>query len=350
MNPFLITETFDLLPVIERVEAPANFLHNIFFPQNEVTMSDILALEYRRENRHLAPFVSKRSRANNVAREGSKVNFYKPLIIGAKRVIGMDDISRRIFGETPVYSGMTPDERAAQIQTDDLRDLKNRLQNRREWLVAQLMQTNKIVMNAFAEDGRVVETEEISFDGYGVINPTTAWSQESATILDDLKAVCDRIAQDSNLLPTVMIVGSNVENYLLGNDQFKEYFSYTNRDNITALTFKPHYISPSARYIGYLNTLGIEIYSYNATYVDESGQIKPFVEPNNALIGVAGRGKFLYGRVDYLDMSGSWQSVAAQDVPVYGYSADAQTTSLTIMSRCLPVPSVITDFACIKTA
>ncbi|MBQ6296154.1 MAG: major capsid protein [Selenomonadaceae bacterium] len=351
MNPFLVTDTIELLPALEQLPLQANFLTKTFFPNVQQFTSDILAIEYLKNNRRLAPYVTKNSRGINMARERSKVKFYQAPIVGAKRVIGIDDISRRGFGETPIFSTKTPEERAAELQARDLRDLMLMIQARREQMCSELLQTNQIHVKSYADDGKLAATALVEFDGFGVIEPTVEWSDSEATILDDIRAVCDRIAAESNMLPTVMVCGSNVEQYLLRNVQLQNIFLVPDRATLNMLAFQPRYTSPQSRFIGVLSTFGLEIYSYNATYIDdETGEVKNFIDPNTVIIGVAGRGKMAYGRVDYLDMGGSWQSIAAPAVPCYTYNVESQTTSLAIYSRFLPVPEIISDFICLKVA
>lgn len=350
MNPFLVTDTYQLLPALEQIPLQADFLTKTFFSNVIQTTSDILAVEYLKNNRRLAPFVSKNSRGINMAREKSQIKFYQAPIIGAKRVIGIDDISRRGFGEVPVFSTKTPEERAAELQSRDLTDLMNMIQARKEKMCSDLLQTGKIHVKSYADDGKLASEDLIEFDVPGAIVPTVEWDDTNATILDDLQACCDRIAQESNMLPNVMICGSAVERYLRNNAGLKEIYMIPNRETLTMLSMAPKYITPQSRFLGYISSLGLEVYSYLATYVDDDGQVKPYIEPNTVIIGVAGRGKMLQGRVDYLDMGGNFQSIAAPAVPVYNYNVEAQTTSLAIYSRPLPVPEVVTDWLCLKVA
>ena len=351
MNPFLVTDTYQLLPALEQIPLQADFLTKTFFSNVIQTTSDILAVEYLKNNRRLAPFVSKNARGINMAREKSQVKFYQAPIIGAKRVIGIDDISRRGFGEVPVFSTKTPEDRAGDLQIRDMRDLMNMIQARKEKMCSDLLQTGKIHVKSYADDGKLASEDLIEFDTFGVVEPTVEWSDNEATILDDIRAVCDRIAQESNMLPKVMVVGSNVEQYLLHNVQLNNIFLVPDRATLNMLAFQPRYTSPQSRFIGVLSTFGLEIYSYLATFLDdETGQVKKYIDDNTVIIGVAERGKMLYGRVDYLSQAGDWNSIAAPHVPYYSFNTESQTTSLAIYSRPLPVPEVVTDFICLKVA
>lgn len=347
-NPFLIKDTYELLPIVERIKTPDKFLSTTFFPNEVVTTQDILALEYTKQHRRLAPYLVKGSRGVNMSRERSQVKFYKAPLIGAKRVIGLEDISQRAIGESPIFSTKTPGERAAELQARDLRDLLNMIDNRREQMSAELLTTGKVTVRGYADDGQVVDEAEIEFAA-GMPKQTTAWDGANADIYGDLKTVSETIQESAGMIPTVMVCGGNVEDYLLGNKKILDWLTIPTRQNLTMATLEPRYTNPQVRFIGRLNALNLEIYSYNLTYVDDlTGQTKPFIPADHAIIGVPGNGKMMYGAVNWLDSAGSWQSAAAANVPVYNFSTESQTTSLTVFSRCLPMPEVIEDTICLK--
>ncbi|MBQ3434226.1 MAG: major capsid protein, partial [Selenomonadaceae bacterium] len=67
-NPWLITDQFQLLQTVERIKPPASYLVDTWFP-NSITSTltnGYMAVEYRKEGRLLAPFVSKGGRGVNL--------------------------------------------------------------------------------------------------------------------------------------------------------------------------------------------------------------------------------------------------------------------------------------------
>lgn len=348
---YAIRDTYQLLPAVERILPATHFLQDLFFPNKVQTYSDIVSLEYRKGNRTLAPFVTEGViRAGLTAREKSQVRYYKAPVIGARRVIGIDEITGRLFGEAPIYSTKTAAERAADIQAMDLRELLNQVSARREKMAADLMQTGKIELERLAEDGKTVAAGEIDYGDSNIIEATDTWAAPTTDIYGQIKAICDTIAQDSGLLPNVMVVGTNVERYLLSNEEIYRWLTIPNAENLKMMSLAPQYDSPDSRFIGRINSLGLEVRSYQATYMNSAGIATKFLDDDTALIGIAKRGKYIYGSVNYLDMNGSWQTIAGENVPVYSYNMDAQATALTLLSRCLPVPDCLTDTYCIKVA
>lgn len=347
MSPFSITETYELLRVAEAIKVPATYLQSVFFKDVEQSLQDVFPVEFVKKQRRLAPVIVRGARALDMSREKSTVKHWRPPLIGARRTIGLEDISRRIIGEMPVVSTMTPQDRALQMQADDMRDLLSMLVNRREAMAASLLTTGAIPIRGFAEDGQIVDEETITFDADWVVSVQTPWSDETATIYDDIKAAAEYIAEETGILPNVMICGRNIEGYLLKNAQFKE-FAKSFKDSLNVVSFAPQFQSPNARYLGSINALGLEVYSYLGTYFDDAtGTVKRYIPDDMAIIGTAGSGKMLFGRVDLMK-AGQFTSYAAEAVPLYSYSEENQTSSLSLFSRCLPILPVLDSVRCVK--
>ena len=347
MSPWSITDSYSLIQVVEQIQTPTTFLSDVFFAGKETTMQDVLSVEFVKKHRRLAPMIVKGAGALNVSREQSTVKLWKAPLIGARRTIGLEDISRRIIGEMPVISTLTPEDRALKMQADDLRDLLNMLINRREAMGASLLTTGAIPIRGFADDGQLASEETIVFDADWVVGVETPWSNEAATIYDDLKATVDYIAEESGKLPDVMICGRNIEGYLLKNAQFKEW-AKNFRESLTMMSLQPKFQSPHARRLGLISSLGLEAYSYLGTYYDDvTGTVKRYIPDDMVIIGTSGAGKTMFGRVD-LQKDGQFTSYSAEAVPYYSYSNDNQTTSLSVFSRCLPILPVIESVRCLE--
>ena len=350
-NPWLITDQFQLLQTVERIKPPASYLVDTWFP-NSITSTltnGYMAVEYRKEGRLLAPFVSKGGKGVNLNRGTSRIRLYKAPMVAPRRVIGLGDIELRQFGEQPIFSTVTAEQRAAKMQAEDLTDLLRTIQNRKNKMAADIIQTGKTIIRGLADDGVTEEVDEISFDWNGRVSASTDWSDSSADIYGDIKAVSERIQEDSGFIPTLMLCGKNVEKKLLNNAEIFKWLSIPNRENLAMASFSPHYTSPQARFIGHISALNLEIISYAETFTDDDGKVKPFLDPNVAIIGIPGVGRQLYGSVTCMNQAGQWQTIVANNVPVYHADYNAQQSSLTIFSRFLLVPETMSDYACIDT-
>lgn len=264
-------------------------------------------------------------------------------------MIGLGDIELRQFGEQPIFSTVRPEERAARMQAQDLTELLRTIANRKNLMAAQILQTGATTIRGYADDGVTVEVDEIKFAWNGLAGVQTDWDDPAAKIYDDIKGASERIQEDAGIIPTLMLCGRNVEKYLLNNTELYKWMSLPNRENISMMSFAPHYTTPQARFIGYLSALNIEIISYAETYTDDiTGEVKPFLDPDTVIIGIPGQGKQLYGAISWMNQSGQWETIAAENVPVYIADYAAQQSSLTIYSRCLLVPATFADWITLK--
>lgn len=341
-----ITDTLTLMATVEQIDKPATYLSTTFFP-NEFPFfyTTKIAVEYREQGRLLAPYVVSGSRGVNVGRGTSKVMEFSAPMFGARRVIGQRDVEMRQFGEVPVFSTLKPEDRARVMQAQDLNDLLALHANRKEKVAADILQYGKTTMKAYADDGRVIETEEID---YGFTNKdTTDWTDSTAKIYKDLRAVSDFIQQRIGEIPTMVVCGKNVEKYLLNNDEIRNWLMLPNRENLTMASFAPHYTEPQARYIGRISALNMDIVSYGKTYIDEDETVKPYIDDDTVIISVAGRGRVLRGSMAFMEDTG-WKTYAADYVPRYTIDKEANQMSMAVFSRYILVPALLDDHFVLK--
>ena len=152
-NPWSIKDTFELVGICELIKAPASYLVDTFFPKKmPVSNSSYVAVEYRKSGRVLAPYVVKGGSGVNINRGSSRVNLYSAPMMAPKRTIGLQDIELRQFGEQPVFSTITPAERAALMQANDLVELLRTIQNRKAKMASDILQTGQTVIKGYADE------------------------------------------------------------------------------------------------------------------------------------------------------------------------------------------------------
>ena len=234
-------------------------------------------------------------------RETSWIETYTPPMVGPRRTISPEDISQRSFGET-VYSTMTDAQRAAQLQARDLVELQEMIINRKNKMAADILTTGQCEIKGFADDGETQVLDVLKFDGWTQkITPSVTWDNPSATIYADIKNASMMIQENTGVIPTLMLCGKNVENYLIKNGEIREWLAIPNRENLAILSLAPRFTSPQIRRIWLLQSLNLEVYSYTETYTDDDGAVKPFLGDNDVIIAIPGRGRQLHGAVTLLN-------------------------------------------------
>lgn len=343
-------DTLSLMSVMERMKEPASFLLDTFFPQIPATAATSkIMVEYRKGGRRLAPFVVKGSKGVNVARETSWLETYTPPMVGPRRVIAPEDLEHRMFGET-VFSTKTPAQRAAELQARDLVELRDMVINRKNKMAADILTTGKCDIKGYADDGKTVLLDTVSFPGWDQkLTPTTTWDKAGADIWHDIKNMSELIQENTGQIPTLMLCGKNIEDYLLSNEKIFKWLSVPSRENLALLALQPRFVSNQIRRIGLIQSLNLEIYSYAETYTDDDGTVKPFLDPDSVIIANPGRGRQLHGAVNLLnDSLNGYVTYSGQYVPYYSGDKNSQEISLTMYSRFLLAPAWADDWALIK--
>ena len=336
--------TLELVQVVERIKPPATFLVDTMFPQIQQITSDILPVEYNKQQRRVAPYIVEGAKGINIKRDRTKVKLYQCPLMGVRRVIGLNDINRRMIGEQPLFSTKTPQDRAQELAARDLVDLERILTNSRTAQAAELMQEGKITVKAFADDGQTPQEEVLDFLWTGA--KSTDWTAANADILGDLRDASYQIQQNAGLVPTLLICGRNVEGYMTKNKDMKEWLLSANANAPRLVNYQPQFTSPQIRHLGYISALNLEMVSYAETYWDGQKAV-PFLDPDKAILCCPGRGRQIYGSVSLVENK-QWNTYAAKVIPYYQADEAAQTSSLTLFSRFLLVPEDIDDWICLK--
>lgn len=348
-NVFSLNSTLTLLQAIEKVKPPITFLADTLFPEVLQVQTDYVAVETLKHGTRLAPYIVAGSKGIDVAREKSRVQTYRPPMIGARRTISYEDIAMRQFAEQPnIYNSTPLETRQAQLQARDLADLLRLHSNRRGQMAAELIQTGKITVKAYADDGKVTEDNVIDYGFENISEPAVHWDNPAATIYADLLAASEQIQADFGELPTLAICGKNVEKYLLANTEIKNWLMLPNRENLLMASLQPQFSSPQVRYIGTINSLNLELVSYSQIYTDDLGVTKPLINPDTVIVTVPKIGREIHTPIPAF-IDNDWRNFSSAYLPLYTANTTSQTTALTVLSRYLFVPDDISSWFVIKT-
>ena len=220
--------------------------------------------------------------------------------------------------------------------------------NRKNQVAASILTTGKYTIEGYADDGTTVRTDEVSFDWTQKITPTKTWDQAGATIYSDIKNASELIQENAGMIPTVAIVGKNVAEYIINNDEISKWLMVPNAANLSMMSFAPRYTQPQIMRIGIIQSLNLEIYQYTETYLNDEGKVTPFSGENDVVIGIPGRGRQLHGSIDLVQDDGSFQSFDSPMVPQYSADKNNNQASVTMYSRFILAPETSEDWAYIK--
>lgn len=341
--PFNFYDTHTLIMAIEGIDPAPSFLRDRYFPSGAgdvFSTTDVLA-EFRDGSKKLAPFVAPRKGGVTIARAGYEMVRYTPPTIMPKRMLTIDDITKRGFGEA-LYSQMSPEQRQQIMLLKDASELANLITRREEAMAAETLLNNGCVMKHIADDAENGEEMEIRFyngeANPAIYTPSTDWSETSTNIIDDIHAMI-RMLVSRGLPATDLLVSSDVADVLLNNETIQKLLDIKNY-NVGEVA--PITLPAGAARIARLNIKGrmIDVISYDETYTNDAGEDVPYLPVGTAILTAPACGRTLYGAVSQVEQAdGQFHTYTGKRVPKYVASAEGNTRSLTLTSSPLLVPN-----------
>lgn len=347
MNTVKLYETRTMLEAVKVIPTNESFLLDTFCGPSQTFPTKTIDIDFVKGKKKMAPFVAKYKNGIQMERNVVSTKNYEPAKIQPQRPLTVETLEQRLAGEM-LYSGKTPAQRAAELLAEDLRELKDFVDRRLEWMIAQSLFSGKYTVNAY-KDKDNYETDEFEF-GHTLqtsLTSTKQWTEanaETSKPIDDLQAMAESIANGSGRYPTIVIMGSKALDGFLASKQVKEYFDIHRYD---FGTIQPSIKSTQVQYIGRLLRPNVEIYTYAECYLDEENKLTKFVPDDKVLIANRNIFSMKYAAVTQLE-KGIWQTYMGELVPKYDADDKENATWLTMTSKPVPVAFDVDAWGVIK--
>lgn len=349
MNMF---ETRTLLkPFEEGKLVTPSFLRDRYF-SNRITFNtekidvDVIG----KGNRKLAPFVHPQIGGKVMEREGYKTQSFEAPEISPERITTAETVMKRMPGE-PIHGGKSPQQRAAALVGQDLRYLDEKITAREEWMCAQALFNGAITISGDGYNGEVISYWSADADDKPYTELATKWTAENITakdIMKELRKIKKSVIQNSGFTPTEILCGSKVIEAIL--DKLVDAGVLDTR-RVDMGKIDPQHLPDGVTYWGYLKDSALDIYSYDAWYVNDAGEEKPMV-PEDKILMAAPNAKttLAYGLVSVLNQkSQDIEFYEAARVPAsYLSQKNPAGRVIQIKSRPLPIVHQVQAFHVIK--
>ncbi|AKL95009.1 phage major capsid protein E [Clostridium aceticum] len=329
MGNINIYSTRTMMKAIKLMKPVRTFLRDTFFPKYETFLTEHVDVDYKKGKRKMAPFVAPRVGGVIMDREGYVTNTYKTPKIAPTRVTTQDDISRRVMGED-VYSTRTPEERARELLAQDLIELDDYITRREEWMCREVLFGGKVVMKGEGFE----QVLDFNFTNKEILAAGALWTADTSDPIADMKRWRLKIIQKTGMTPNICIMASDVVDTFINHGKVQKLLDIQ-RLNIGAI--EPSVKAEGITFIGKLPLLGLEIYSYDEWFLDDTGEEQPMVPEKHVLMGVTGSMKRLYGAVTQIE-NGQFVTIEGIRIPKSWVDEDNEVRKLRIATRPLPVP------------
>lgn len=233
-------------------------------------------------NKRIAPFVNPKIGGVAIDRDGYRTESYEAPEVSPERITTAEDLLTRSPGET-IYNAKTPMQRAAEQLGEDLRYLDEIITRREEVMCAEALFNGQVtvkgegydeVINYWNTEDKPTESAVWLADDY-----------TAANIRADLRAMRRRMIKKGGFNPTQLICGADVAEALLGKLSEDKTLDMRNVDNGK---IDVRHLANGLTYYGFLKDAGIDLYGYDAYYLDTDGTEKPFVPADKALLVAPG--------------------------------------------------------------
>lgn len=335
-------DNYTLMAIAEEIVPQTTFFRDRYFPTGagDIFASDKVLTEYKKGDRKMAAFVAPRAGDIPVDRIGYAIHEYQPAYIAPSRLLTLDDLKKRGFGEA-MYPGATQAERAARLQLEDLTDLDRRIVRREEWMCIQTIINNACTMQEYLDATTAGEQNAVLFyDGNSehTYAPAVTWDNNDGDPFGDVRAMCGLLARRG--LPAAdLVLGTDAADALLGRQNVRELLDKNSGIIVGQVNKSVAY--PGVTRLGALNFHGylLEVWEVSESYEADDGRDTPYMPPKDAFVSAPGAGHLMYGAITQMDYGAAdYTTYAAKRVTKLVVDQDKDLRKIRLGTRPLAAP------------
>jgi len=278
--PVNLFDTRTLIATLEQMYPPKIFFLDTFFKEIVTFTTKYVDIDIDKGKRKLAAFVRPTSQGKMVEKRGWTTKTIEAPYIKEKVDITAIDLLTRQIGQTIYMGGKTPAQRAEEELAKNLDYLRERIVRREEWMASSLLQSGKVVLDGEYEGMEV----DFTMAADHLFVPALEWDDAGSDPISNLRTWCTKIAQDSGLNPTIVVMGSDAVNEFINNEKVQKLM---NMLKLNMGEIKPADLPNGAAFYGTLSVGGatLDVYSYNEWYTDAAGDLQPILDPKKVVLG-----------------------------------------------------------------
>lgn len=303
MNEVSIYDPRTMMGVIQRMPKVRTFLKSTFFKKVQTFDTPRIDFDVKKGSRKLAPFVHKKIGSKTVPNSGYQTMSYEPPLVAPDTVTTIDDILKRSPGEN-IYNAKHPKQRAIEKMGRDFQMLDEEITRREEWMIAQLLFTGTIPI---VGEG-INDLIDFNFTNKETLSTAEKkWTSAKADPIADMKRWRKQVQKTGLVNCNIALMDDLAVTAFLNNPNVKEKLD-TRRYDLAVI--KPRELPDGSTYIGTINELALDIYTYSEWFLDdwtdpEAPEDKPLVpEGTVTLLSAEANFGLYYGGVGMTDEAG----------------------------------------------
>lgn len=277
-------DTSTLLGMYRDVPAPVNYFRNLLVSSVFTSTEEYIDFMKITSQRKLAPLVIPTAQGRPIFSEAAAAARVKPAYLKPKDPISPSRALKKRPGENIFApTQLSPYARYLQILGDIMREHRESIENRLEWLCAQAALYGKVTLEGPDYPTTIVDFERdpshtITLSGAGVV-----WSDPDAPIVDMLNTWVEKVRRAPFGGPVNRVtLGKNVVGPFLKNKQVLETRNLLVRgtDGVPAQTIRTGDYSEMIFRLG-----NLEVWTTSDWYnAPEGGGVQEYMNPNGVLL------------------------------------------------------------------
>jgi hypothetical protein len=338
LNMFLM---YTLMALVEEITPKTTFFKDRYFPTTEedIFSSDKVLTEYQKGNQTMAAFVSELVGDIPVDRTGYEVHELQPAYIAPSRLLTLDDLKKRGFGEA-LFSGNTQAQRAAKLLLKDFNELDDMITMREEWMCAQTMVNNACEMQTYIDaktKGKKLSVEFYKEKTEHIYTVKTPVNADKGDFFGIVKAMC-RMLSKRGLAAADLVLGTQAADAISSIPKVQALLDNRRMEygGLNPELTTHHGVA----HMGSLNFGGFKLNLFDVahSYV-EGGEEKPYFPATSAMVTAPACGKLMYGQITQINHGDTdYSTIAETRVPKLVIDQDKDTRKLRLGTRPLAAP------------
>lgn len=339
-NEVNIYEPRYLAEVVRQAPPVHTFFLDTFFTNIKTFPTERVDIDMVKGDRRMAAFVHPRAGGEVLKGSGYRTESYKPPLINPYDVTMADQLMTRLPGET-LYSGKTPEQRAAEGLVDEYNRLNDATTRREEWMAVQAIVTGQIPIVGKG----VNEVIDFGLTNKVTLPAASQWGKTGAKVLENLEDWTDTVLRNGF---------ANVDRVIMGKTAIRSFLADANvqklLDNrrISLGMIEPKDLPNGVKYYGHLTSPNVDIYAYSEVYLDDwtnpdAPEVKPLV-PDNAVILISSSAAYMraYGLCTYIDdRTGQWVTAQSSRVLRSYTEHHPDRRMIELQAHPLPIPDKV---------
>jgi hypothetical protein len=325
------------------------FLRDTFFPGVITYPTENVDVDFRKGAYLVAPFVAKSVAGINMERHGYETKSYTPPRIAPQRPITKEMLETRLPGEN-LHTSISPSDRQDYLLNEAMQEMDNSITRREELMCSQLLTNGIINVRGYSDDNLsdyIDENINYQFSQKTDLGGSDVWDNDASDKIGDIEDAVEMVLEAS-YDPRHLILGASAYKLLKTDEMF---LSLLDKKSFEYAMLRPELRTVNGsglRYVGHLNDVNLDVWTYFAWYKDYDGTVKPVFPVDHFVVAPENIGEVIYGAITQLEDDKRFHTYEATRVPKIIIDVNDDKMKHRLSSRPMPRPFDVDAWAAYK--